>query len=694
MPYPFFADTLSDGSSVNSYNIPQTYNGGEGEQEEGLAAVYQLRDIDSFIANVTVPPPPSSQSNHSADLKGQELSQEDISAFIIPPPPAPTTSSATLDDSSSSNAAPPLINAEDREVYEVKVNFRETREQQLVRDKISPKIALLQKQIQSPTAEEKQANFKGFQDTLTRKKSLDETATSFGRMTNDANRAEIFRQNSDLTSKNLPPPPPPPRSSVPKMLKQSYEFGGHQPQLSRPSNLKLLPSKPQTTTDAIGRDEASTSPATKKSPPAHLLSKMSLTSSNDSLSSNASVNTVKSVSPTKNDDDEAPPSLPPRQSPTKSPSRPPLASPESADSPVAVKPAVPSRAMKPTQSPVKEAVAKLNNNTSPLNRALPKIPKAADTNGKDPEKPALPQKTMGGNRKLPAVPPPPPKQANGHLPNNKELPPKPRNVAGSPLRINQSSTSTQQNGFVKMTNGHGGEHQHPITEVYTNKHFNMDDEGTSVDDDDIDDTDDGSSPPPTTKAGTGSTKLILGPPIGESNDDDSDEKLKQASRSIVFHKAEQVLLKVVANIDRAQDMCNSGTSSSGSESRSKDLYVKAKEQLTNESRQFVTASKLFVKSATESETQLMECLNHCVQMIDRIGILTLDVATHTPTPMQTQALIAKVRDVADTFMQTVLAAGNAVGRDMNDPSMNVLMKKATSLASVLTTLMRSLRVFN
>ena len=61
---------------------------------------------------------------------------------------------------------------------------------------------------------------------------------------------------------------------------------------------------------------------------------------------------------------------------------------------------------------------------------------------------------------------------------------------------------------------------------------------------------------------------------------------------------------------------------------------------------------------------------------------------------QTQSLIGKVRDVTDTFMQTVLAAGNTTGRDMNDPAMNVLMKKATNLASVLTTLMRSLRVFN
>ena len=53
-----------------------------------------------------------------------------------------------------------------------------------------------------------------------------------------------------------------------------------------------------------------------------------------------------------------------------------------------------------------------------------------------------------------------------------------------------------------------------------------------------------------------------------------------------------------------------------------------------------------------------------------------------------------MRDVANTYLETVQAAGLAVNcRDMNDPSMGVLMKKATLLASVLTTLMRSLRVF-
>ena len=95
---------------------------------------------------------------------------------------------------------------------------------------------------------------------------------------------------------------------------------------------------------------------------------------------------------------------------------------------------------------------------------------------------------------------------------------------------------------------------------------------------------------------------------------------------------------------------------------STEAYQKAKEQLTNDSRQFVTASKLFVKSATENERQLLECLGHCVTLIDRIGSVSNDVALYTVTPQQTLGLLVKVKDVAETYLQTVRAAGQ-VGKN-------------------------------
>ena len=76
------------------------------------------------------------------------------------------------------------------------------------------------------------------------------------------------------------------------------------------------------------------------------------------------------------------------------------------------------------------------------------------------------------------------------------------------------------------------------------------------------------------------------------------------------------------------------------------------------------------------------------------GSITREVALSTTTPGQTAGLVGKVQEVADTYLQTLQAAAQALGRDMNHPSMTVLMRRATSLAGVLTTLMRSLRVFN
>ena len=271
------------------------------------------------------------------------------------------------------------------------------------------------------------------------------------------------------------------------------------------------------------------------------------------------------------------------------------------------------------------------------------------------EKPKLPSKMSIGGRKLP-VPPP-------------------NTTPAPPTKLTNGVQVPRENGYK--------------LEVYTNSHFDHEG-GTSVDFDSDNEDSSRSSPP--------KTKFILGPSIGESNDYDSEAELLRQNRNASFGQAEEVLHKVLKHIDEAHGLCNGPNGPNGINGlngiKSKEIYAKAKDQLTNESRQFVTASKLFVKSATESEGQLVDCLNHCVLMIDKIGLITLDVAKNTPTPMQTQSLIVKVRDVADTFLQAVLAAGHATGRDMNDPAMNVLMKKATNLASVLTTLMRSLRVFN
>ena len=98
---------------------------------------------------------------------------------------------------------------------------------------------------------------------------------------------------------------------------------------------------------------------------------------------------------------------------------------------------------------------------------------------------------------------------------------------------------------------------------------------------------------------------------------DGPASLKPNNPQLVFSRAEKVVSGVVFNLKESKVCCTTGDKST----RDEEKFIKAKELLTNEARQFVTASKLFVKSATESEEQLLECLNHCVHMIGRIGML-------------------------------------------------------------------------
>ncbi|KAI9562022.1 hypothetical protein GHT06_012987 [Daphnia sinensis] len=113
----------------------------------------------------------------------------------------------------------------------------------------------------------------------------------------------------------------------------------------------------------------------------------------------------------------------------------------------------------------------------------------------------------------------------------------------------------------------------------------------------------------------------------------------------------------------------------------------ARDRLINESRQFVTASKMFVKSVTDSPQTMAICLSQCVVLIERMGIAVGDVSQRE----QNRDLPPKVRDVARAFLHTLKAAAEASGQGVSDPSMGRLMGKATALAGVLTILMRSLR---
>ena len=117
-----------------------------------------------------------------------------------------------------------------------------------------------------------------------------------------------------------------------------------------------------------------------------------------------------------------------------------------------------------------------------------------------------------------------------------------------------------------------------------------------------------------------------------------------------------------------------------------------KESLVNESRQFVTDSKLLVSSATQSTERLVENVNQSIHTLAKIvkhSQLTMLTMIRVP---QAHNLGSKVKEVAEAYKMTVTAAYVAAGRPLSDPYMKTLMRQATTLASILSSLMKTLKI--
>ncbi|KAK8376636.1 hypothetical protein O3P69_009922 [Scylla paramamosain] len=473
-----------------------------------------------------------------------------------------------------------------------------------------------------------------------------------------------------------------------------------------PSNT-ILNSPTKSTRSSASSEDVSQVKTSPGSP-----SKQSVASSNDSLTSSSSMVTVKSASLKSLDQEDDPPELPPRNG-AKTSTKPPLPrspsqdavkapthnksvrtpsparkvirspSPDNPEKP----PSVPSRLRKPQLSPTTSPTNNLPSThrprqgvklaapsptgkapapspTSPRggNRSPQKSPKVGRKSVPAEEKPQLPAKTSQSPRRAPASPPSTngvksPVRATDKTSSASRLPrPDASNVVLK-NSLNQE-VAPLQTSSPKLS---------PRNKMVNGKTPN----GTELDD-----------------------SLDSGSFDQDSLEEAEDiEVMPPASRD-AFRRFSVVVSQSLKSLTDMAAVCAEAQRSGGSATQDEAKFQEAREALTSESRQFVTASKLFVKSATESEDTLLQCLASCVTLLQHMVDVTQEVVKHTTTPLQTQNVVVKVRDVATTYQSTVRAALSAAGRGMDHPSMNTLMTQATNLAGVLTALMRTLRVFS
>ena len=123
-----------------------------------------------------------------------------------------------------------------------------------------------------------------------------------------------------------------------------------------------------------------------------------------------------------------------------------------------------------------------------------------------------------------------------------------------------------------------------------------------------------------------------------------------------------------------------------------DMFRNYRESLIAEARQFVTDSKLLVSSATQSKDKLTINVNNSIHTLARIVDKYQGVLSTMVSSQQANNLGAKVKDVISAYAITVNAAEVAAGMPLSDPNMKMLMRQATTLAAILSSFMRTLKL--
>lgn len=141
-------------------------------------------------------------------------------------------------------------------------------------------------------------------------------------------------------------------------------------------------------------------------------------------------------------------------------------------------------------------------------------------------------------------------------------------------------------------------------------------------------------------------------------------------------------------MDQIAAQCTAAQLAGGGASIDEEKFQKSRNELTEIATQLVTSSKALV--ATMSNTtpaSLPEHLSTSLTALRRITELAQDMTKHTSSPLQTRNIVLKVHDVASSFRELANVQIGPLGAGAQ-------ALQAECLSNVLTTLIRSLRVFS
>ncbi|CAH0552577.1 unnamed protein product [Brassicogethes aeneus] len=165
-----------------------------------------------------------------------------------------------------------------------------------------------------------------------------------------------------------------------------------------------------------------------------------------------------------------------------------------------------------------------------------------------------------------------------------------------------------------------------------------------------------------------------------------------STRENLLAKTDVAMANLLLRLDQVAAQCSVAQVHGGGRLISEEKFQIAKEELTSQSLQLVTSSKMLVIAMSDpSLPDLPENLAICLTILRRLTELCQDLTSHTTAPLQTRNLILKVHDVTAAFRHLITSN---IDRSSQKSIEEHLAAQAESLANVLATLLRSLRVFS
>ncbi|XP_017783981.1 PREDICTED: FERM and PDZ domain-containing protein 4 [Nicrophorus vespilloides] len=166
-----------------------------------------------------------------------------------------------------------------------------------------------------------------------------------------------------------------------------------------------------------------------------------------------------------------------------------------------------------------------------------------------------------------------------------------------------------------------------------------------------------------------------------------------SSRENLLAKTDVAMASLLVRLDQVAAQCTAAQIHGGGRLMSEDKFQVAKEELTAQSLQLVHSSKMLVIAMSDQPNlpDLPEHLAICLTILRRLTELCSDLGNHTTAPLQTRNLILKVHDVTAAFRHLI---NSNIDRTSSVTIEEHLAAEAETLANVLTTLLRSLRVFS